>query len=177
MLSPKAASLGRHPAKRSANSPAPSSDENVAPVGLTRLRTPPPPESVSVAIRSVWKISPVGLVGLLAVGGLTMLVQGFAPIYAATSGYSKGDIALLMFLMQFGMIAIQYPLGAISDRIDRRYVLIAASVIVVVSAGIATRMDGTSLLWLILVFAVWSGATESIYAVANAHANDRAEPR
>ena len=41
----------------------------------------------------------VGLVGLLAVGGLTMLVQGFAPIYAAAEGYSQGDIALLMFLM------------------------------------------------------------------------------
>ncbi len=149
----------------------------ILPVGLTRLRTPPPPASVSVAVRAVWRISPVGLVGLLTVGGLTMLVQGFAPIYAATGGYAKDDIALLMFLMQFGMIAIQYPLGAISDRTDRRYVLIAASALVIVSAGIATQMSGTSLLWLILVFAVWSGATESIYAVANAHANDRADPQ
>ena len=82
-----------------------------------------------------------------------------------------------MFLMQFGMIAIQYPLGAISDRIDRRYVLIAAAAIVIVSAAIATRLEGASLLWLILVFAIWSGATESIYAVANAHANDRADPQ
>ncbi len=149
----------------------------ILPVGLTRLRTPPPPESVSVAIHSVWEISPVGLAGLLVVGGLTMLVSGFAPIYAATAGYAKDDIALLMFLMQFGMIAIQYPLGAISDRTDRRYVLIAASAIVIAGAAIATRMDGTSLLWLILVFAIWSGATESIYAVANAHANDRADPQ
>ncbi len=149
----------------------------ILPVGLTRLRTPPPPESVSVAIRAVWRISPVGLVGLLAVGGLTMLVQGFAPIYAATEGYAKDDIALLLFVMQFGMIGVQYPLGAISDRTDRRYVLIAASAIVIISAALATQMTGASLLWLILVFAIWSGATESIYAVANAHANDRAEPQ
>ncbi|MCZ6773189.1 MAG: MFS transporter, partial [Proteobacteria bacterium] len=101
----------------------------------------------------------------------------FAPIYAAAVGYSKDDIALLMFLMQFGMIGVQYPLGALSDRTDRRYVLIAACLIVIVSAGIATQMAGTTLLWLILVFAIWSGATESIYAVANAHANDRADPQ
>ncbi len=149
----------------------------ILPVGLTRLRTPPPPEAVSVAIRSVWRISPVGLVGLLAVGGLTMLVQGFAPIYAAAKGYGKDDIALLMFLMQFGMIAVQYPLGALSDRMDRRYILIVASLIVVVSAAVATQLDGVTLLWMILVFAIWSGATESIYAVANAHANDRADPQ
>jgi MFS family permease len=149
----------------------------ILPVGLTRLRAPPPPESVSVAIRAVWRISPVGLAGLFAVGGLTMLVQGFAPIYAAAEDYAKEDIALLMFLMQFGMIAVQYPLGALSDRMDRRYILILASLIVIASAAVATRTGGASLLWLILVFAVWSGATETIFAVANAHANDRAEPQ
>ena len=149
----------------------------ILPVGLTRLSTPPPPEAVSVAIRAVWRISPVGLVGLFAVGGLTMLVQGFAPIYAAAEGYTKNDIALLLFLMQFGMIGVQYPLGALSDRIDRRYVLIAAALIVIVSAAVATQLTGMELMWLILVFAVWSGATESIYAVANAHANDRADPQ
>lgn len=149
----------------------------ILPVGLTRLSTPPPPADVSVAVRAVWRISPVGLVGLLAVGGLTMLVQGFAPIYAAAESYSKDDIALLMFLMQFGMIAVQYPLGALSDRMDRRFILIAASLIVIASAGIATQLSGVALIWLILVFAIWSGATESIYAVANAHANDRADPQ
>ncbi len=38
-------------------------------------------------------------------------------------------------------------------------------------------MGPVPLLWLILLFAVWSGANESIYAVANAHANDRADPQ
>lgn len=149
----------------------------ILPVGLTRLRTPPPPHDVSIALRKVWRISPVGLAGLLAVGGLTMMVQGFAPIYAAAEGYSKDDIALLVFLMQFGMLAIQYPLGSISDRIDRRYVLIAACVIVIASAGFATRLDGADLAFLIVTFAVWAGATETIYSVATAHANDRADPQ
>ena len=149
----------------------------IIPVGLTRLRAPPPPESVGVAIRAVWRISPVGFAGLLAVGGLTMMVQGFAPIYAANQNYGKDDVALLMFLMQFGMICVQYPLGALSDRIDRRLVLILTSAIVVAAASVATQMTAAPLLWLILVFAIWSGATETIFAVANAHANDRAEPQ
>ena len=149
----------------------------ILPVSLTRLRTPPPPEAVSIAVAATWRISPVGFLGLLTVGGLTMLIGGFAPIYAAGEGYAKDDIALLLFLMQFGMIGVQYPLGAISDRTDRRYVLIVACAIVVGSAAVATQASGTTLVWLILIFAVWSGATETIYAVANAHANDRAEPQ
>ncbi len=148
----------------------------ILPVSLSRLPAPPPPASVTIAIRAVWRISPVGLVGLVAVGGLTMLVQGFAPIYASAVGYGKNDVALLMFLMQFGMIGIQYPLGILSDRMDRRYVLIIAAIIVVVTAAIATRMDTSTLLWMALVFAIWAGSTESIYSIASAHANDRGDP-
>ena len=149
----------------------------ILPVGLTNLPTPPPPEAVKVALRAVWRISPVGLVGLLAVGGLTMMVQGFAPIYAQETGYSQSDIGLLVFLMQFGMIAVQMPLGALSDRMDRRIVLIIACVIIVVFALICTRLEGMNLWLMIALFGIWAGATETICAVATAHANDRAEPQ
>lgn len=149
----------------------------ILPVSLTRLSTPPPPESITIAIASVWKISPVGLAGLSVVGGLTMLVAGFAPIYATATGFGQNDVATLMLLMQVGMIVVQFPLGALSDRIDRRIVLIVACVIVVVASLAGTQMGGASLVWLIVLFALWSGGTETIYSVANAHANDRAEPR
>lgn len=149
----------------------------ILPVSLTRLDAPPPPVEVTVAVRAVWRISPVALAALLAVGGLTMLVQGFAPIYATAEGYAQREVALLMFLMQFGMLGVQLPLGALSDRVDRRYVLVVAAEIVVLSAAIAVHSGRVDLVWLILIFAVWAGATETIFAVANAHANDRADPQ
>ncbi|MBO6836103.1 MAG: MFS transporter [Alphaproteobacteria bacterium] len=150
----------------------------ILPVGLTNLKAPLPPEYVTVSFRGVWRISPVGLAGLLAVGGLSMLVQGFAPIYANAIGYSKDEIGLMLFLMQFGMIAVQMPLGALSDRMDRRKVLIMACVLVLIFAGITSQVGGEIGLWvMIALFGVWAGATETIYAVANAHANDRAEPQ
>lgn len=149
----------------------------ILPVSLTRLPPPPPPEAVSIAFRSVWRISPVALVALSCVGGLTLLVQGFAPIYATAVGYAKGDVASLLLFMQFGMIIIQLPLGWLSDRVDRRKVLVLATAILISSAAIATRMSATDLTWLILIFALWAGATETIYSVATAHANDRADPR
>ena len=147
------------------------------PVALTSLPTPAPPASVSVAFKAVWKISPVGLMGLLAVGGMSMLVIGFAPIYADAKGFSPFEIGTLLFLMQFGMLAVQFPLGALSDRIDRRYVLVIACALVVVFAAITASLTDLNLWVLIVLFGVWSGATETVYAVANAHANDRAEPQ
>lgn len=150
---------------------------SIIPIGLTRLRPPPPPETSSIAFAKAWRVSPVGVAGMLAVGGLTMMVAGFAPIHATASGYAKNDVALLMMSMQFGTIPMQLPLGWVSDRTDRRYVLIAAALLVVAAGLFANRMDGAALGLLIVIYMVWSGAAESIYSISSAHANDRAEKR
>jgi MFS family permease len=148
---------------------------SIIPVGMTRLRPPPPPESAAIAFRHAWSVSPVGLSAMLAVGGLSMMVAGFAPIHATASGYTKDQVALLLMSMQFGTILMQLPLGWISDRIDRRYVLIAASLLVLSGAIAANRLDGAAFALIIMIYMVWSGATESIYSISSAHANDRAE--
>jgi hypothetical protein len=48
-------------------------------------------------------------------------------------------------------------------------------VIVIGAGALATGADGTEMAWMILIYMVWSGATESIYSISSAHANDRAE--
>jgi MFS family permease len=148
---------------------------SIIPVGLTRLRTPPPPPIASIALRHAWRISPVGLGGMLAVGGLSMMVAGFAPIHATAIGLGKNDVALLLLAMPLGTVRLQLPFGWISDRTDRRYVLVAASLIVIAAGLMAGATQGSALVWMILIYMIWSGATESIYSIASAHANDRAE--
>ena len=147
---------------------------SMLPVGLTRLAQPPAPEGASVALGRAWRISPVGVAGMLAVGGLSMMIAGFAPIHATAKGYSQQEVATLLFAMPLGTLLFQIPFGWISDRTDRRYVLIAASLLVVLAGVAASRFDGATLLVIIVIYVVWSGASESIYSLASAHANDRA---
>ena len=147
---------------------------SILPVGMTRLPPPPPPESASVAFSRAWSISPVGVAGMMAVGGLSMMIAGFAPIHATASGYSQTQVATLMFAMPLGTLLFQLPFGWISDRTDRRYVLVAAALLVVVAGVMAGLFDGRSLLVMIPIYIVWSGASESIYSLSSAHANDRA---
>ncbi|TYR34070.1 MFS transporter [Mesorhizobium microcysteis] len=147
---------------------------SILPVGMTRLPPPPPPEGASIAFARAWAISPVGVAGMLAVGGLSMMIAGFAPIHATANGYTQAQVATLMFAMPLGTLLFQLPFGWISDRTDRRYVLVTASLLVV-AAGIAAGMfDGSTLAVMILIYMVWSGASESIYSLSSAHANDRA---
>ncbi|MCA1438714.1 MFS transporter [Ensifer sp. IC4062] len=148
----------------------------ILPIGLTRLPTPPTPGKVSIDFALAWRNSPVALIGVLASGGLSMLVQGFTPIYAAANAVSQTNVATLMFVMQFGLLVIQYPMGALSDRIDRRIVLIATCALIVAAGLAALVASFDSLLLLILVFALFAGAVETVYSIANAHANDRTDP-
>ena len=147
---------------------------SILPVGMTRLKQPPAPVGASVAFASAWRISPVGIAGMLAVGGLSMMIAGFAPIHATEKGFTQQQVARLMFAMPLGTLIFQIPLGWISDRTDRRYVLIAAALLVVAAGIAASRLDGSTLAVLIMIYVVWSGASESIYSLSNAHANDRA---
>jgi MFS family permease len=149
---------------------------SILPVGMTRLRPPPAPESASVALRRAWAISPVGIAGMLAVGGLSMLVWGFAPIHATAIGFTQADVAKLLFAMPIGTLLLQIPLGWISDRTDRRFVIMGTSALVMAGGIVASQADGKSLAIMLLIYLVWSGATESIYSLSSAHANDRAEP-
>ncbi|MCB1386719.1 MAG: MFS transporter [Nitratireductor sp.] len=147
------------------------------PVALTSLPQPEAPEAISVDIRRVWKISPVGLAGMFAVGGATMLLQSIAPIYMTELGHSRSDVGLMMLLMQLGLICIQIPMGALSDRIDRRIVLAIVSGGAMIVAMTAFSGHGsTGLILLILLFALWNGFNETIYSVSSALANDRANP-
>ncbi len=148
---------------------------SILPIGLTRLRPPPPPASASVRLAQAWRISPVGLAGMMAAGGLGMMVGGFAPIHVTAIGFTQEQVATLMFVMPIGTLLLQIPLGWVSDRIDRRRVLIGAALLVAAAGVAATHIDGSALVVVILVYAIWSGAGESIYSLANAHAADRAD--
>ncbi|MFK0691792.1 MFS transporter [Mesorhizobium sp. IMUNJ 23033] len=147
---------------------------SILPVGMTRLAQPPAPQAASVALGRAWRISPVGVAGMLAVGGLSMAISGFAPIHATAEGYSQADVALLLAAMPLGTLILQIPLGWISDRTDRRYVLIAASALAVAAGMLAIGFDGGALAALVVIYIVWDGASESIYSLASAHAADRA---
>jgi MFS family permease len=146
---------------------------SMLPIGLTRLAQPPPPIAASLNLAKAWRISPVGLAGMLTVGGLTT-ISGFAPIHLAAKGYSQQDIATTMSLMPLGTIILQMPFGWISDRVDRRYVLVATSTLAFAGALLAIGIDGSPLVWVIPAYMIWDGASGSIYALSSAHASDRA---
>jgi MFS family permease len=148
---------------------------SVLPIGLTRLPIPQPPGISTISFKRAWAISPVGIVSMLAVGGMSMLASGYTPIHLSASGYSKDEVALLMFAMPIGTLLIQLPAGWISDRTDRRFVIAGCALIAAGAGAVCGLFDGVALIWLAAFFVIWDGATESVYSIGSAYAGDKAK--
>jgi MFS family permease len=143
------------------------------PVGLTQLKQPARAAVPVLRPLRLFRISPVGVAGCIAVGLANNAIWTLAPVYAQSRGLSSGWIALFMCAFTIGGTLVQVPVGRLSDRMDRRYV-IAATCALAAAAGIAIALFmGTgrgAMLWAIAGFGV---LVLPLYGLSVAHANDR----
>lgn len=146
------------------------------PVALTPTPAPTRPRTVSLELGTLWRIAPAAVVGCASIGLLNSAVGGLLPVWGAGLGLDAGLIVTLLSVMQLGSLVLQWPLGWLSDRIDRRQVILACAVAVVaLSAAIAVL--GATAIWLQLtLFMLWGAFSMSVYGVCVAHAADHAKP-
>lgn len=145
------------------------------PVALTRTKEPPAPRLQLLGPRALFRLAPAGVAGCIASGLLNSAVLGLTPVFGAQRGIPVTLIVWLLTAIQLGSLTLQWPLGRLSDRIDRRVVMAAcAAAVAVLSVLIAlARADGALL---VVLFFLWGAVSLSFYAVAVAHAGDHAEP-
>jgi MFS family permease len=145
------------------------------PLTMTKAEAPAPLQRVQVRVMRLYRISPVGFVGCLAVGLGNGAFWALGPVFAQAGGGSTLRIALFMSLTALAGAVSQWPLGMLSDRIDRRLVIIAcglgagAAGLGLLAAGPQAVVAGYVLAGLYGIFAF------PIYALSVAHANDFAD--
>jgi len=145
------------------------------PMAMTQQPSPDVSKIRPISLREIYAIAPAGLAGCLVAGLVNSAVVGLAPVYATQIDLPRNLTAAVVSAMQFGTLLLQWPLGRISDRVDRRRViLVIASVSIVASAAL---FFGQSLpKWaLFVLFGLWGGFALSLYALSIAHANDLAQ--
>ena len=147
----------------------------IVPVSTTLLASPDLPKRFAVELRLWLRRCPVAIVGAFTSGALAMTLQGVGAIYGGLIGLASSSIALMMAGTQVGNLVFQWPLGAISDRVDRRYVLLFAALSCFAVCLLLVLSPTSWLPLIVLCFAILAGCGESLYALSTAHANDRAE--
>jgi MFS family permease len=148
----------------------------LVPITLTRAGVPGVVEADRARLARLFEISPLGLAGAFALGVAMSAYWGMAPSFGQAVGMSEATISLFLTTTLLGALAAQWPLGWLSDRTDRRRVIVAATVSAgLVAVGLALVVDHA---WAFIGLAVLlGGAAMPIYALCVAHVNDQIETR
>ena len=145
----------------------------VIPVALTKSAQPAPMPVARINPRALWQASPVGFVGVTAVGVAHGAFWSLAAVYAIGEGLAVDQVAIFTGLATVAGALAQWPAGRVSDRVDRRIVLVGLLALAAcVSLALAfLPIAGGIWIPLAVLFGAFAFPT---YSVAAAHAYDHA---
>lgn len=150
---------------------------SLLPIAATSTKEPPAPVGVKIDVRYLFALAPSAVVGSFVVGLVNGPVIAITPVFGVSIGLSQERAAALLFALQAGSLVLQWPLGWLSDRADRRYVIagLAAgtSLVSILILFASARGAQDVILW---SFAAWGGLALCIYSVCVAHACDIVDP-
>jgi len=144
----------------------------IIPLCLTRSAAPSTEDVGTLSIRTLFAASPLGTVGATATGMILGAFYGLAAIHARRIGLDLGETARFMMFTILGGVVLQWPLGRLSDRYDRRLVMLLCLAAAMVISLILAAIDRASPL-LPVFGALFGGLSFSLYPLCVAHCNDR----
>ncbi|WP_113156252.1 MFS transporter [Nitratireductor sp. OM-1] len=148
---------------------------SLVPVSMADRSNPKPPAEFSLNLPAVWRISPLAAFGCLSVGLTNSAFRIVGPIYGQSIGLSVSEIATFMSAGIIGGAVMQYPLGALSDRRDRRQILLGTTIGALISALIIVWFAGDDRTANMLLVFLFGAFAMSLYSLSAAHANDHAK--
>ncbi len=149
---------------------------SLLPTALSTAATPTPLTQARLDPRQLWKNSPVAVVAVVLTGISNGAFGTLGAVYGRRIGLEVGDVAIMMSLSLLIGALIQVPVGMVSDRIDRRLVLIGMGLVAMVVEIVLSLLSAPGSTTVIIFVSLFGGMIYSMYPVIVAHANDHAAP-
>ncbi len=146
-----------------------------APILLSVSPTPIFKSSKRMSLTRLYNVSPLGSVGMILLGSIFAILFGMSAVYGSEKGFSVTEISILVGAIYVSGILFQYPVGFISDRVDRRTLIIFLSSFAVFGLSIGLIFS-TNFNVLVLVFVIAGGVANPMYSVLIAYTNDYLDP-
>lgn len=142
-----------------------------APILLSISPTPAFAQTKPMTLREIMVISPLGCVGMFLLGGVFSAQFGMASVYGAETGMTVAQISMFVAMFFVGSVVAQYPIGWISDRMDRRTLIMIVSIIGGVGSVLGIVLGHNFTMLLVVAFII-GGMSNPLYSLLIAHTND-----
>jgi MFS family permease len=146
------------------------------PLTVTTAKPPPSPNSPRLRPLMVFRLSPLAAFSVLIVGLTNSSFRMVGPIYAIESGLDAAGVALFMAAGVGGGALSQWPAGWLSDKFDRRWVLIWISLLSMAVSAVISLSGTVTGVWVYVAAFTFGAAIFPLFSIAAAHANDFAKP-
>lgn len=147
----------------------------IIPVCLTVTLAPTPVKPVPMDFRRVWQISHVAILGGLISGLVSGAFWSLGPLFARGVGMETPELTFFVSAVVLGGAIFQLPLGKLSDRLDRRVVLMFMALAGAVTSVLMVLFAQVTPVLLVLAL-VWGGMVMTQYSICLAHGADNAQP-
>jgi MFS family permease len=129
-----------------------------------------------VRFRDLYRNSPLGVVAVAFSGMISSIIFSMGPVYARLSGFGTRGVAAFMAVSIFAAVLTQYPVGRLSDRMDRRTVIASVCLLATLVAATIELLTPLPRALFLLLAAMFSGAVLTLYSLSVSHVNDKLEP-
>ena len=146
------------------------------PTAVSTAAHPKPLQDVALDVKGLYANSPVSSAACLLIGVANGAWGTLGAVYGARIGITTAEIALMMSLVMVAGAAFQMPVGRLSDKTDRRYVLVGASFACAIVGVLIFLLTPRSGAFVIALTTAYGAFAYTIYSLAVAHANDHAKP-
>ncbi|WP_289033531.1 MFS transporter [uncultured Roseibium sp.] len=142
-----------------------------APILLSVAKVPAAEVARPMPLRDLFLQSPLGTVGIFLLGCIYATQSGMGAVFGTQIGLAPDQIAFFVAMLFAGSLLLQYPIGWLSDRMDRRK-LIFGSAFLGALACVMGWLNGGEL-WHMMAAAFFAGGvTAPLYALFLAYTND-----
>ena len=146
-----------------------------APILLSITPTPAFETTKPMSIKELFSTSPLGCVGMFFLGGIFSAQFGMAPVFGTSAELSLPQISIFVAAFYIGAMVFQFPVGWLSDRMDRRILIVVTSAIGFIAAVIAIFGENIFIILLGSAFFI-GGMSNPLYSLLIAYTNDFLEP-
>ena len=144
----------------------------LVPLTLLPSETPNLAGTRSVSLIEIYRASPLAIIACFASGLAQSAFFSMGAVYGLMQGLSLPYISIMMALPPLAVLLSQYPAGLLSDRYDRRTIVMLMSAAAAIVAALSIPAAAVSNIALIALFTVFGGVMLPIYSLVIAHAND-----
>ena len=145
-----------------------------APILLSINPTPAFDRTKPMTLRQLYDISPLGCVGMFLLGGAFAAQFGMASVFGTEAGLNTAQISVFISVFFAAALVVQFPIGWLSDRMDRRLLIVVLATIGVLGA-ILGMLVGNHFVLLLVSASLIGGVTNPLYALLLAYTNDYLE--